>query len=109
MKASRPPHLPLTDLETILGDVSEMLGRVPGAAGVASLDDRVVQCRIAIEACRRLDFSQPLLRALSAKVLEVETDALVLRRTLRFPEREIVVEGASRATRTRKERRRRDS
>jgi len=78
VKASRPPHLPLADLETILGDVSEMLGRVPEAPGARAL-------------------------------LEVETDALVLRRTLRFPEREIVVEGASRATRTRKERRRRDS
>jgi hypothetical protein len=109
-KASRPPHLPLADLETILGDVSDMLGRVPDATGARALDDRVVQCRAAIAACRRHEFSPPLLRALSAKVLEVETDALVLRRSVRLPEREIVfVEGAAAAKRTRKERRRRDS
>jgi hypothetical protein len=109
MKAPRPPHLPLTDLETILCDVSEMLGRIPGAAGVGALDGRVVQCRAAIQACRRQEFSAPLLRALSAKVLEVETDALVLRRTLRFPERDLAApEHASRTKRGRKERRRRN-
>ena len=108
MKAPRPPHLPLADLETILCDVSEMLGRIPGAPGVATLDGRVVQCRSAIAACRKHDFSPPLLRALSAKVLEVETDALVLRRTLRFPERELAAtEEVERTKRGRKERRRR--
>ena len=108
MKASRPPHLPLADLETILCDVSDMLGRVPGAAGVSALDDRVVQCRYAIEACRRLDFGPALLRALSAKVLDVETDALVLRRTLRFPQRDLATQdNAKRPKRSRKERRRR--
>jgi hypothetical protein len=108
MKAPRPPHLPLVDLESILYEISEMLGRIPSAAGVGELDTRVVQCRSAIEACRRLDFSPPLLRALSAKVLEVETDALVFRRTLRFPERELVAEnGAKQPKRSRKERRRR--
>jgi hypothetical protein len=108
--ASRPPHLPLADLEAILCAVSEMLVRVPeAAAGKAALDARVVQCHSAIAACRRHEFSAPLLRALSAKVLEVETDALVLRRTLRFPERELdTTETAPRAKRARKARRRRD-
>jgi hypothetical protein len=108
MKPPRPPHLPLADLEAILGEVSEMLGRIPGAPGVDDLDGRVVQCRAAIAACRRHEFSSPLLRALSAKVLEVETDALVLRRTLRFPEREAAAtEEVGRPKRGRKERRRR--
>jgi hypothetical protein len=108
MKPPRPPHLPLADLETILCDVSEVLGRIAGAPGVHDLDGRVVQCRSAIAACRRHEFSPPLLRALSAKVLELETDALVLRRTLRFSEREIVVsEDPARAKRGRKERRKR--
>jgi hypothetical protein len=87
MKATRPPHLPLSDLESILCDVSEMLGRFPKAAGVSALDGRIVQCRSAIAACRRHHFSPPLLRALSAKIIEVETDALVLRRMTRVPER----------------------
>jgi len=110
---SRPPHLPLADLESILGDVSEMLGRASGAPGARALDDRVVQCRSAIAACRRDAFSPLLLRALSAKVLEVETDALVLRRALRLAlrayETEIVGERVHGARRTRKERQRRDS
>jgi hypothetical protein len=109
MKAPRPPHLPLADLETILCGVTEMLGRVQGGPRVTALDARVAQCRSAIEACKRHDFGPALLRALSAKVLEVETDALVFRRTLRFPERELVAtEEIGRAKRTRKGRRRRD-
>jgi hypothetical protein len=108
MKAPRPPYLPLADLESILCEVSEMLGRIPSAAGVAPLDGRVVQCRSAIAACRRQEFSDPLLRALSAKILEVQTDALVLRRTVRLPERmHASTEQVGRAKRTRKERRRR--
>ena len=105
----RPPHLPLADLETILGDVSEMLGRVPGAPGARALDARIVQCHSAIAACRRDEFSPPLLRALSAKVLEVETDALVLRRTLRVRESAVVDKSAHGPRRTRKDRRRHDS
>jgi hypothetical protein len=88
MKAPRPPHLPLGDLESILCDVSTMLGHIPGAPGVVALDARVVQCLSAITACRRHDFSPTLLRALSAKVLEVETDALVLQRTAPHPRRQ---------------------
>ena len=108
MKPPRPPHLPLADLETILCDVSEVLGRVAGAPGVLDLDGRVAQCHSAIAACRRHQFSPPLLRALSAKVLEIETDALVLRRTLRFSEREIAAtEDPQRPKRGRKERRKR--
>jgi hypothetical protein len=82
MKASRPPYLALADLESILCEVSEMLGRIPSTGGVVALDGRVVQCRSAIAACQREQFSPPLLRALSAKILEVQTDALVLRRTV---------------------------
>lgn len=48
-----------------------------------AIELRVVQCRVAIAACKRYKFSPPLLRALSAKVLELETDALMLRRALR--------------------------
>jgi hypothetical protein len=84
MKASRAPHLPLSDLEAILGGISELLGGFHGVAGVAELDGRIGQCHSAIDACRRYKFSPVLLRALSAKVLDVETDALVLRRTLRM-------------------------
>ncbi len=97
MKASRPPHLPLADLEAILGDISALLERLlpeektvagaDGAARVRELDGRIVQCRSAIDACRRHHFSPVLLRALSAKVIEVEADALVLRRTLKIRER----------------------
>jgi hypothetical protein len=108
MKPPRPPHLPLADLETILCDVSELLGRIAGAPGVRELDGRVVQCRSAIAACRRHEFSAPLLRALSAKVLEVETDALVLRRTARFADRQIAPrDDARHAKRGRKPRRKR--
>ena len=87
----RAPHLPLSELETILGDVTEMLGRIPQTQQhtlhVGALDGRIVQCRTAIAACRRHEFSPTLLRALSAKVLELETDALVFRRTVRVPSR----------------------
>jgi hypothetical protein len=108
MKPPRPPLLPLADLETILCDVAEMLARFPGAAEVGALDGRIVQCRSAIAACRRHEFSPPLLRALAAKILEVETDALVLRRTLRFAAQDAPpAEGVRRAKRGRKERRQR--
>jgi hypothetical protein len=106
MKASRPPSVPLAELETILAEVSEMLGRIQNALGVGALDARVVQCRSAIAACRRYDFSPPLLRALTAKVLEVETDALILRRTLRFSERALASESAGRKRRGTKRRER---
>jgi hypothetical protein len=108
MKAPRPPHLPLGDLESILGDVSEMLERFPRGAGVSALDARIVQCRAAIAACRRHHFSPPLLRALSAKILEVETDALVLRRMIRVPERARAdAKDTGRAKRSRRKPRRR--
>lgn len=100
----------MTNLESILCDVTEMLGRIPSTAGVSELDGRIVQCRSAIAACRRHEFSAPLLRALSAKILEVETDALVLRRTVRLPEHVHAssLEEVSRAKRSRKQRRKRD-
>jgi len=109
MKAPRPPHLPLADLESILCDVTEMLGRFPETAAVGALDGRIVQCRSAIAACRRHEFSPPLLRALSAKILEVETDALVLRRTVRLPERALAsIEEMGRTKRGRRQRRERE-
>jgi hypothetical protein len=110
MKAPRPPHLPLADLESILCTVSEMLGRLPTEhAAVRVLDARIIQCHSAIAACRRHEFSPPLLRALSAKILEVETDALVLRRMIRVPERpHAEVADVRRAKRSRKQRRQRE-
>ncbi len=108
MKDSRPPHLPLADLESILSDISDVLAPIEGAIGASELDMRVVQCRTAIAACRRYHFSAPLLRALSAKVLEVETDALVLRRTVRvFVHGKPSGKGKSRTKRVRRDDRRR--
>jgi hypothetical protein len=78
----RAPYLPLGDLEEILVEVTGLLENAPRTPHVGTLDGRIVQCRTAIAACRRHEFSPPLLRALSAKVLELETDALVLRRAL---------------------------
>jgi hypothetical protein len=107
MKPPRPPVIPLADLETILCEVDEMLARFQGTAEAGALDGRIVQCRSAIAACRRHQFSPPLLRALAAKVLEVETDALVVRRTLRFAARDAgAAEKVGRAKRGRKDRRR---
>jgi hypothetical protein len=77
------PHLPLRELDAILDDVTEILGALPPTPGVSALEGRSAQCRMAIGAARRSPFSTPLLRALSAKVLELESDALVLRRSLR--------------------------
>ena len=79
----RAPHLPLIDLESILCDVADILGELGHVAGAAALDGQIVQCRAAITACRRSPFSPPLLRALSAKVLELESNALILRRAVR--------------------------
>jgi hypothetical protein len=84
-------HLPLRELEAILRDVTDLVSRLPvnhppGAAGL-SFDGRIVQCRRAIAACQRAQFSPPLLRALSAKVLELEADALVVRRSFRGAKR----------------------
>jgi len=45
---------------------------------IVEIDSRIGQCSAAIAACRREDFSLPLRRALACKVLELETDVLVL-------------------------------
>lgn len=74
----RGPHLPLDELVDILGDVATALERIEYVSAIDALDSRIGQCSAAIVACRRDDFSLPLRRALASKVLELETDVLVL-------------------------------
>ena len=74
----RGPHLPLDELVDILGDVATTLEGIEQASAIDTIDSRIGQCSAAIVACRRDDFSLPLRRALASKVLELETDVLVL-------------------------------
>ncbi len=74
----RGPQLPLDELVDILGDVATALEGIEYVSAIDALDSRIGQCSAAIVACRRDDFSLPLRRALASKVLELETDVLVL-------------------------------
>jgi hypothetical protein len=68
----------LDELVDILGDVATALEGIEYVSAIDALDSRIGQCSAAIVACRRDDFSLPLRRALASKVLELETDVLVL-------------------------------
>jgi hypothetical protein len=68
----------LDELVDILGDVATTLEGIEQASAIDTIDSRIGQCSAAIVACRRDDFSLPLRRALASKVLELETDVLVL-------------------------------
>ena len=76
--AIRGPQVPLDELVDILGEVATTLEGIEYVAEVDALDSRIGQCSAAIVACRRDDFSMPLRRALASKVLELESDVLVL-------------------------------
>ena len=76
--AIRGPQLPLDELVDILGEIATTLEGIEYVAELGALDARIGQCSTAIAACRRQDFSLPLRRALACKVLELETDVLVL-------------------------------
>jgi hypothetical protein len=77
------PKLPLRQLEAILSDLAAVLGKLPPSPGVRDLCARAEQSRAAIVVCRREGFSGPLRRALTAKVLDLEAEALIALRTLR--------------------------
>lgn len=70
----------MDDLVEILGEVATVLEGIEIASDIDAIDSRIGQCSAAIDACRRNDFSMPLRRALAAKVLELESDVLVLAR-----------------------------
>jgi hypothetical protein len=68
----------LDELVEILGEIAVALEGIEQPWAIVEIDSRIGQCSAAIAACRREDFSLPLRRALACKVLELETDVLVL-------------------------------
>jgi hypothetical protein len=84
MKVFDGPILPVSDLESILCEVSDLLEHLPAIEGLREIEARIGQCHTALAASRQHRFSPVLLRALTAKVLDTERDALILRRMARL-------------------------
>ncbi len=74
------PEVPLTQLEDILHEVSATVSRLPASPESHALRLRTQQARMAITACAKDDFGRALRSALTAKVLDIETRALVAER-----------------------------
>ena len=70
------PLVPLGELEVCIAIAEVLRGQLDeGCAMGASLAVREGQCRVATVACRTMNFSLKMRRALSAKVLDLEADA----------------------------------
>ena len=70
------PILPFSELEEHLAIVAVLSAQLErGSFAAAWLGLREVQCRRALAACRTMDFSGKMRRALSAKVLHLENEA----------------------------------
>jgi hypothetical protein len=70
------PVVPLGELEMRIAIAEVLRGQLDAGCGIAaSLAAREAQCRAATSACRAMNFSVKMRRALSAKVLDLEADA----------------------------------
>jgi hypothetical protein len=70
------PVIPMGELEVRIAIAEVLRGQLDaGSAMAASLAAREAQCRAAMAACRAMNFSVKMRRALSAKVLDLEADA----------------------------------
>ena len=63
--------------------VESALGKLEPSPRVSSIASRTAQCLAAVDVCRRLHFSDPLQRALTAKLLALETEVSALKRAVR--------------------------
>jgi hypothetical protein len=77
------PLLPLAELEAITHEVDALLHGMRSSWEVNELRVRTRQSRAAIAACTRDPFAVGLQSALTVKVLELESNALVFRRVER--------------------------
>jgi hypothetical protein len=83
MNAFEGPCFPLEEIEAIVREVADLLDELPDVVAVETLVRQLVQCHTAVEACRRHSFSPVMRRALTSKVLDVQTEALIVRRDVR--------------------------
>lgn len=82
---TQSPLLPLKLLVAVLEEVTAGLEHFPDDAQRAAFQERATQAREAIQACRRIAFSQWMHRALVAKVLLLERDVVAALRNRRRP------------------------
>ena len=63
--------------------IDAALAKLDPSPFVSSIASRSAQCLAAVDVCRRLHFSDPLQRALTAKLLALETEVSALKRARR--------------------------
>src|SRR6185437_2352800 len=77
------PEVPLSHLREMLGEIDDVIAHLRPSRESADLRARLRQADVAIEVCHRLRFAPGLRNALTAKVLDLQTQALVQARVER--------------------------
>ena len=71
------PEVPLSHLREMLGEIDDVIARLVPSPTATDLRARLEQADAAIDVCRRERFAPGLRNALTAKVLDLQTQALV--------------------------------